>query len=174
MSQLSEKNLKEQSINYQLTYRQNHFKQKAELAEKRIGMLQEKLKYMTSTLNKQIRDQGERANEVDVETKKLKQEIIRQKEEVALKTTELKKLDDANALIEKAGYDRKMEELHRKFNQLEYQRKDFQHKLESTHNGWTCKLQLFVTDMNEQSDKTQKDLKQIQDLLASMTAVSDK
>jgi hypothetical protein len=46
--------------------------------------------------------------------------------------------------------------------------------LESTHNGWTCKLQLFVTDMNEQSDKTQKDLKQIQDLLASMTAVSDK
>ena len=72
MSQLSEKNLKEQSINYQLTYRQNHFKQKAELAEKRIGMLQEKLKYMTSTLNKQIRDQGERANEVDVETKKLK------------------------------------------------------------------------------------------------------
>ena len=28
--------------------------------------------------------------------------------------------------------------------------------------------------MNEQSDKTQKDLKQIQDLLQSMSAVSDK
>lgn len=114
---------------------------------------------MTSTLNKQIRDQGERANEVDVETKKMKQEIIRQKEEVALKIGELKKLDDSNALVKKAGYDRKMEELGRKLNQLEYQRKDFQHKLESTHHGWTCKLQLFVTDMNEQSDKTQKDLK---------------
>lgn len=157
-----------------MTYRHNLFKQKAELAEKRIGMLQDKLKYMTTTLSKQIRDQGERASEVDVETKKLKQEITRQKEEVALKTTELKKLDDANALVKKAGYDRKIEELSRKLNQLEYQRKDFQHKLESTHSSWTCKLQLFVTDMNEQSDKTQRDLRQIQDLLASMTAVSDK
>jgi hypothetical protein len=55
-----------------LTYRHNLFKQKAEHAEKRIGMLQEKLKYMTTTLSKQIRDQGERASEVDVETKKLK------------------------------------------------------------------------------------------------------
>lgn len=64
-------------MNYQLTYKHNSYKQKAELAEKRIGMLQEKLKYMTSTLNKQIRDQGERASEVDVETKKLKQEILR-------------------------------------------------------------------------------------------------
>ena len=112
--------MKEQSLNYQLTYRQNHYKQNADRVEKRIGMLQDKLKYMTSTLNKQIRDQGERANEVDVETKKMKQEIIRQKEEVALKIGELKKLDDSNALIKKAGYDRNMEELGRKLSQLEY------------------------------------------------------
>ena len=137
-------------------------------------MLQDKLKYMTTTLTKQIKDQAERANEVDVETKKLKQEIVRQKEEVALKTSELKKLDDSNSAIKKAGYDRKIEELTRKLSKLESQRKDFQYKLESAHNGWTCKLQLFVTDMNEQSDKTQKDLKQIQDLLQSMQAVSDK
>ena len=137
-------------------------------------MLQDKLKYMTTTLTKQIKDQAERANEVDVETKKLKQEIVRQKEEVALKTTELKKLDDSNAAIKKAGYDRKIEELTRKLSKLESQRKDFQFKLESAHNSWTCKLQLFVTDMNEQSDKTRKDLKQIQDLLQSMQAVSDK
>lgn len=88
-------------------------------------MLQDKLKYMTTTLTKQIKDQAERANEVDVETKKLKQEITRQKEEVALKTNELKKLDDSNAAIKKAGYDRKIEELTRKLNQLESQRKDF-------------------------------------------------
>jgi hypothetical protein len=80
LSLLSEKNLKEQSLNYQLTYRHNNFKQKSELAERRIGMLQDKLKYMTTTLTKQIKDQAERANEVDVETKKLKQEISRQKD----------------------------------------------------------------------------------------------
>jgi hypothetical protein len=39
----------------------------------------------------------------------MKQEIIRQKEEVALKIGELKKLDDSNSLIKKADYDRKME-----------------------------------------------------------------
>lgn len=83
-------------------------------------------------------------------------------------------MDDSNAQFKKAGYDRKTEELQRKLNQLEYQRKDFQHRLESAHHGWTCKLQVFVTDMNEQSEKTQADLKQIQDLLASMAAVSDK
>lgn len=88
-------------------------------------MLQDKLKYMTTTLTKQIKDQAERANEVDVETKKLKQEISRQKDQVALKTSELKKLDDSNAAIKKAGYDRKIEELTRKLSQLESQRKDF-------------------------------------------------
>ena len=40
-------------------------------------MLQDKLKYMTTTLTKQIKDQAERANEVDVETKKLKQMRVR-------------------------------------------------------------------------------------------------
>ena len=79
-------------------------------------MLQDKLKYMTTTLTKQIKDQAERANEVDVETKKLKQEISRQKDSVALKTSELKKLDDSNAAIKKAGYDRKIEELTRKLS----------------------------------------------------------
>ena len=88
-------------------------------------MLQDKMKYMTTTLTKQIKDQAERANEVDVETKKLKQEISRQKDQVALKTSELKKLDDSNAAIKKAGYDRKIEELTRKLSQLESQRKDF-------------------------------------------------
>lgn len=40
-------------------------------------MLQDKLKYMTTTLIKQIRDQADRANEVDVESKKLKMELVR-------------------------------------------------------------------------------------------------
>jgi hypothetical protein len=41
----------------------------------------------------------------------------------------------------------------------EKQRTEFQNKLESIHKTWTCKLNLFVTDMNEQSQKTQGELK---------------
>jgi hypothetical protein len=50
LSQLSEKNLKEQSINYQLSYRHKYFTQKSTQSEKRIAVLQDKLKYMTTTL----------------------------------------------------------------------------------------------------------------------------
>ncbi len=57
---------------------------------------------MTSTLTKQIRDQAEHANEVDVETKKLKMELERKKEEVQLKNNELKKLEDLNSETKKA------------------------------------------------------------------------
>ena len=59
-------------------------------------MLQDKLKFMTSTLNKQIKEQADRANEIDVESKKLKMEIVRQKDECAVKMSELKKLTDSN------------------------------------------------------------------------------
>jgi chromosome segregation ATPase len=174
LSQLSEKNLKEQSINYQLSYKHKYFTQKSAQAEKRIAMLQDKLKYMTTTLTKQIKEQAERATEIEIESKKLKMEIVRQKDEVAVKQSELKKLQDSNEAIKKAGYDRKMEELNRQLYNLEKERTEFQMKLESTHVSWTCKLQLFVTDMNTQSEKTQKDLQQINDLLSSMTAVSEK
>lgn len=50
----------------------------------------------------------------------------------------------------------------------EKQRTEFQNKLESIHKTWTCKLNLFVTDMNEQSQKTQGELKQIEDLLMKL------
>ena len=56
LSLLSEKNLKEQSVNYQLSYRHKYFSQKSSQSEKRIAMLQDKLKYMTTTLNKQIKE----------------------------------------------------------------------------------------------------------------------
>ena len=148
LSQLSEKNLKEQSINYQLSYRHKFFTQKSAQSEKRIAMLQDKLKYMTTTLNKQIQDQADRANEIDIESKKLKMEISRQKDDVTIKLSELKKLNDNNDAVKKAGYDRKIEELNRQLYNLDKQRTEFQMKLESTHMSWTCKLQLFVTDMN--------------------------
>ena len=90
LSQLSEKNLKEQSLNYQLSYKHKFFTQKSAQSEKRISMLQDKLKYMTTTLNKQIKEQAERANEIDIETKKLKMEIVKQKDEVAIKSSELR------------------------------------------------------------------------------------
>jgi predicted RNase H-like nuclease (RuvC/YqgF family) len=82
-------------------------------------MLQDKLKYMTSTLQKQIKEQGDRANEIDIESKKLKMEIARQKDEVAIKMGELKKINDSNENIKKAGYERKIEELNRQLYNLE-------------------------------------------------------
>ena len=113
LSLLSEKNLKEQSVNYQLSYRHKYFSQKSSQSEKRIAMLQDKLKYMTTTLNKQIKEQADRANEIDIESKKLKMEVSRQKDEVAIKSGELKKLNDSNDTVKKAGYERKIEELNR-------------------------------------------------------------
>lgn len=109
---------------------------------------------MTTTLNKQIKEQADRANEIDIESKKLKMEISRQKDEVAIKNGELKKLNDSNEGVKKAGYERKIEELNRQLYNLDKQRTEFQMKLENTHASWTCKLQLFVTDMNSQSEKT--------------------
>lgn len=47
------------------------------MAEKKIQMLGEKLQYMTNSMTKQIRDQAEHANEVEVESKKLKAELDR-------------------------------------------------------------------------------------------------
>lgn len=106
---LNEKNLKEQSSNYQLSYRHKYLTQKSEMAEKKIQMLGEKLQYMTNSMTKQIRDQAEHANEVEVESKKLKAELDRQKDEVNLKQNELKKLDDSNAQVKKQDYDKQIE-----------------------------------------------------------------
>lgn len=61
---------------------------------------------MTTSMTKQIRDQAEHANEVEVESKKLKMELDRQKDEVSLKHSELKKLDEANSVIKKQEYDK--------------------------------------------------------------------
>jgi hypothetical protein len=40
-------------------------------------------------------------------------EISRQKDEVAIKSGELRKLNDSNEGVKKAGYERKIEELNR-------------------------------------------------------------
>jgi len=57
-------------------------------------------------MTKQIRDQAEHANEVEVESKKLKMELDRQKDEVSLKNSELKKLDEANSIVKKQEFDK--------------------------------------------------------------------
>ena len=64
-------------------------------------MLTEKIQFITSTLNKQIKEQAESANEVEVETKKQTQELNRQQADYKMKCSELKKLEDSNALIKK-------------------------------------------------------------------------
>jgi len=56
LAELTEKNLKEQTTNYQLSYRHKFLTQKSTQAEKRLHMLTEKIQFMTSTLNKQIKE----------------------------------------------------------------------------------------------------------------------
>ena len=77
-------------------------------------MLEDKLKFMTTSLAKQIRDQAEHANEVDVESKKLLMELNRQKEEQDLKQSELNKLDSINADFKQQKYDYQINEMERK------------------------------------------------------------
>ena len=97
MSDLVEKNLDAQGKNYTLTYQSGYFKQKTEQAEAKIKLLEEKHKFLTTTLAKQVRDQAEHANEVDVESKKLKLELERQRDEELLKRNELAKLEIKSA-----------------------------------------------------------------------------
>ena len=129
---------------------------------------------MTSSLNKQIKEQAEHANEVEVQTKKETQELKRQQQELMNKETELKKLDDSNAYIKKQKYEQEIEKLQRKLQNIERQRTEMQTKLHYQHTEWSSKLQVYVTDITSQRDKTEKDVKQIQDLLASMATVSEK
>jgi hypothetical protein len=103
---LVERNLKAQCSNYSLSYQSNYFKQKADQAEAKIKLLEDKHKFLTTTLSKQVRDQAEHANEVDVESKKLKMELERQRDEELLKRNELDKLDDLNTAIKRQDYDR--------------------------------------------------------------------
>ena len=75
LASLTEQNLKEQTINYQLSYRHKFLTQKSSHAEKRLHMLTEKIQFMTSTLNKQIKEQADRANQIEIETKEQSQEL---------------------------------------------------------------------------------------------------
>lgn len=49
-----------------------------------------------------------------------------------------------------------------------------QTKLYNCHTEWSAKLQIYVTDISANREKTEKDVKQIQDLLSSMATVSEK
>lgn len=55
---------------------------KRQVFQRRITVMQDKLKLLSNSMLKQIRDQAEHANELDIETKKLKMELSRQKDEV--------------------------------------------------------------------------------------------
>lgn len=174
LAELTEKNLKEQTTNYQLSYRHKFLTQKSTQAEKRLHMLTEKIQFMTSTLNKQIKEQADRANQIEVETKEQAQELQRQQTEYRHKESELKKLEDSNAKIKQQKYDEEIEKLSRKLQNIERQRTEMQTKLQNSHGEWSAKLQVYVTDISAQREKTEKDVKQIQDLLASMATVSEK
>jgi hypothetical protein len=106
LSDLVEKNLVAQGKNYTLSYQSGFYKQKTEQAEAKIKLLEEKHKFLTTTLAKQVRDQAEHANEVDVESKKLKIELERQRDEELAKRNDLARLEDSNGAVKRQGYDR--------------------------------------------------------------------
>lgn len=54
---------------------------------------------MQSALSKQIKDQADHANEIEIDCKKQEMELQRLREEAILKQEELKKLDDSNARV---------------------------------------------------------------------------
>jgi hypothetical protein len=84
---------------------------------------------MTASLGKQIKEQAEHASEVEVETRKQAQELLRQQQDFKLKESELKKLEDSNAHIKKQKYDQEIEKLSRKLQNIERQRSEMQTKL---------------------------------------------
>lgn len=58
-------------------------------------------------------------------------------------------------------------------NTFEKQRTELQNKLENVHYSFTCKLQLYVSDIKAQSAKTAKDLTQIKELMAAFVGAQD-
>lgn len=101
-------------------------------------------------------------------------ELDRIKNDFILKNSDLTKVNDDNARVKAANFDKKIEELTRQLHNLEKQRTEFQNKLENIHNAFECKLQLYVTDMGMRSMDTQKELGQIKDLLAKLQQTQDK
>lgn len=82
-------------------------------------MLTEKIQFMTSTLNKQIKEQADRANQIEIDTKEQSQELQRQQLEQRHKESELKKLEDSNNKIKQEKYDQEIEKLSRKLQNME-------------------------------------------------------
>lgn len=128
----------------------------------------------TEYLQKQISEQAERANDVNRESQKLETELKRVEKDTQQKASELQRIDGQNSAIKAKQYDREIEDLHRKLRDQERQREQFQNNIQNCHNQWSSKLQLFVTDMTHQSEKTQADIRQIHDLLESFKSVSEK
>lgn len=122
-------------------------------------MLQEKLKFLTENMKQQMLEQQENANEVDIEFKRLQMELDSQKSTHSLKEKELDQIEKMNNNIVQMKYDRKINELNFQMVEVEKNRTEFQNKMENLHNSFTCKLKLYVTDIQAQSDKTQSDFK---------------
>ena len=57
--------------------------------------------------------------------------------------------------------------------QTERQRSEFATRLETLHTQWTCKLQIHVTDIATQYDKTQENLNQIEQLFQQLQNMGD-
>ena len=95
--ELNEDNLGAQVSNYKLGYRVKYFSQKADMSKQRIDLLNDKLQFLTSNMAKQIKEQGDHAQSVEMEYKKLQMDLDRQREEFKGKTGRLEKLNAASA-----------------------------------------------------------------------------
>ena len=90
-----------------------------------------------------------------------------------MKQKDLSNLETQNANVKGAQYDKKITTLNFSLREVEKTRTEFQNKLENLHNSMTCKLKLYVTDIQTHSEKTQSDFKQIEGLLASLASASE-
>jgi chromosome segregation ATPase len=166
--------LREQSVNYKLSFRCKQLTQKARHYTSKIKLLEEKLQFLTSGFENQIKEHSFVANNAELQLSKIESEIRKKKNELQRQQSELEAIQGQNRDFKAMGYERKISELSRQLQNIEKQRTEFQFKLENVHHASSCKLQLFLTDINKNSDKTQRDLTQIQDLLTSLAAAGEK
>lgn len=132
------------------------------------------MKFLNENITVSLKQQQQTTSQLDSELQKVSMELTRLKDEYSSKLKELDTLDDANASVKAAKYERKIEELNRQLFNNEKQRTEFQNKLENMGQAFQVKLQLYVSDIRSNSQATQRELAQIADLMANLKNASDK
>ena len=91
-----------------------------------------------------------------------KKDLERIKRESNGKFDDLKRLEGDNIRIQKEGYEDRVEDLEKKYRNVDGHRKEVQMRLEHAHVQWECKLRLFVKDSEDKNRHTNEQLKRMQ------------